>query len=145
MIGWGGGSLEVFFSTLVRGADTEGAGGANVALFRAVGPAELADIQATNMFRNLGSAEGKYFTTSAEGAAFYAKQAVKGFGDAPSKLASITGDQMSSKRWSALRGSLGYQRSFASIRARSLCLATSICAVCPRRHARLLAAGQADR
>ena len=50
-------------------------------LSRAVGPAELADIQATNALRNLGYAEGKYFTTSAEAAASYAKQAVKGFGD----------------------------------------------------------------
>ncbi|WP_302329488.1 DUF637 domain-containing protein, partial [Pseudomonas triclosanedens] len=52
-------------------------------LFRAVGPAELADINATNALRNLGSAEGKYFTTSAEEAAAYAKQAVKAFGDQP--------------------------------------------------------------
>jgi hypothetical protein len=55
----------------------------STALFRAVGPAELADIGATNSFRNLGSAEGKYFTTSAESAASYAKQAVSAFGDAP--------------------------------------------------------------
>ncbi|WP_323123602.1 RHS repeat-associated core domain-containing protein [Burkholderia alba] len=64
----------------------KGAGAATqetTALFRAVGPAELADIQATGVLRNLGSAEGKYFTTSAEQAASYAKQAVKGFGDQP--------------------------------------------------------------
>jgi filamentous hemagglutinin len=52
-------------------------------LYRAVGPAELADIQATGVLRNLGSAEGKYFTTSAAEAAAYAKQAVKGFSDPP--------------------------------------------------------------
>lgn len=52
-------------------------------LFRAVGPAELADINATNALRNLGSAEGKYFTTSAAEASAYAKQAVKAFGDQP--------------------------------------------------------------
>ena len=52
-------------------------------LYRAVGPAELADIKATGALRNLGSAEGKYFTTSGEAAASYAKQAVNGFGDAP--------------------------------------------------------------
>ena len=52
-----------------------------ISLFRAVGPAELADIFETGVFRNLGSAEGKYFTTSGESAASYAKQAVSGFGD----------------------------------------------------------------
>ncbi|MDD5276204.1 MAG: RHS repeat-associated core domain-containing protein, partial [Methylovulum sp.] len=57
-----------------------------VKLYRAVGPSELADIQATNIFRNLGSAEGKYFTTSEEAASSYAKQAVNGFGDPPYTL-----------------------------------------------------------
>jgi hypothetical protein len=52
-------------------------------LYRAVGPAELADIDATSALRNLGSAEGKYFTTSAADASSYAKQAVNGFGDPP--------------------------------------------------------------
>lgn len=52
-------------------------------LYRAVGPAELADIQANGILRNLGSAEGKYFTTSAEAASSYAKQAVSAFGDPP--------------------------------------------------------------
>ena len=52
-------------------------------LYRAVGPGELADINATNALRNLGSAEGKYFTTSALDASAYAKQAVKAFGDQP--------------------------------------------------------------
>ena len=62
-----------------------GAGGlkGTTSLFRAVGPDELADIYATNALRNLGSAEGKYFTTSAVEAAAYAKQAVKAFGDQP--------------------------------------------------------------
>lgn len=56
-------------------------------LFRAVGPAELADINALRVLRNLGSAEGKYFTTSAEAASsYYSKQAVKGFGDPPYTL-----------------------------------------------------------
>jgi RHS repeat-associated protein len=52
-------------------------------LYRAVGPAELADIQTTGVLRNLGSAEGKYFTTSSEAASSYAQQAVRGFGDPP--------------------------------------------------------------
>lgn len=64
-----------------RGADN--AVEASTTLYRAVGPDELADITATGAFRNLGSAEGKYFTTSAENASWYAKQAVAGFGDAP--------------------------------------------------------------
>jgi len=60
-----------------------GAGRGTTSLYRAVGPSELADIKAMGAFRNLGSAEGKYFTTSAEGAAAYAKQAVRSFGDQP--------------------------------------------------------------
>ena len=52
-------------------------------LFQAVGPAEFADIKATGALRNLGSAEGTYFTTSAAEASAYAKQAVKAFGDQP--------------------------------------------------------------
>ncbi len=55
-------------------------------LYRAVGPNELADIQSSGVLRNLGSAEGKYFSTYAEDAASYAKQAVNGFGDAPYTL-----------------------------------------------------------
>jgi len=55
-------------------------------LWRAVKPAELADIQSTGVFRNLGSAEGKYFSTTAEGAASYAKQAFYGFNDPPYTL-----------------------------------------------------------
>lgn len=52
-------------------------------LYRAVKPDELADILANNAFRNLGSAEGKYFTTTAAEAASYAKQAMAAFGDPP--------------------------------------------------------------
>ena len=62
------------------------AGNDGITLFRAVGPAELADIGTLSALRNLGSAEGKYFTTSAEAASYYAKQAVQGFGDAPYTL-----------------------------------------------------------
>lgn len=52
-------------------------------LYRAVGPDELADINKTGQVINKGSAEGKYFTNSAEQASSYAKQAVNAFGDAP--------------------------------------------------------------
>jgi hypothetical protein len=49
-----------------------------------VKPAELADIQATGGFRTLaGGVEGKYFTTSADAAASYARQAVRAFNDPP--------------------------------------------------------------
>lgn len=77
----GGGLLGVVGRALGFGGDAIVGAGETTSLYRAVGPAELADINATNAFRNLGSAEGKYFTTSAESAAAYAKQAVKGFGD----------------------------------------------------------------
>ena len=62
------------------------AGNGFTTVYRAVGPAELADIQTTGVFRNLGSAEGKYFTTSGEAASSYAKQAVNAFGDQPYTL-----------------------------------------------------------
>ncbi|WP_416391616.1 hypothetical protein NR756_02680 [Alloalcanivorax xenomutans] len=74
--------------TLIGGTRT-GAGAAVahgndlVDVFRAVGPDELADIQKTGAFNNIPGLEGKYFTTSAESAASYAKQAVNAFGDQP--------------------------------------------------------------
>ncbi len=46
-------------------------------------PDELSDIQNTGAFNNLGSAEGKYFTTSSASASAYARLAVNAFGDAP--------------------------------------------------------------
>ena len=52
-------------------------------LYRAVNPIELADIRKVDIFRNLGFAEGKYFTNSMEAASSYAKQAVKGSGHLP--------------------------------------------------------------
>ena len=53
-----------------------------VPLYRAVQPIELADIQESGRFvRGRSSIEGKYFTTTAQGAASYAKQAFYGFGD----------------------------------------------------------------
>ncbi|WP_078119551.1 RHS repeat-associated core domain-containing protein [Thiosocius teredinicola] len=53
----------------------------SITLYRAVGPAELLDIQATGQLINRGSAEGKYFTSSAAYASDYARQAVNSFGD----------------------------------------------------------------
>jgi len=46
-----------------------------------VKPEELIDIQETGAFINRGFAEGKYFSTTAEGASAYAKQAYYGFGE----------------------------------------------------------------
>ncbi|MBF0548611.1 MAG: RHS repeat-associated core domain-containing protein [Candidatus Riflebacteria bacterium] len=70
------------------GAETSilGSQGANTPLWRAVNPTELADIQKQGLFRNLGSAEGKYFSTTADGASSYAKQAYYGFKDPPYTL-----------------------------------------------------------
>ncbi|GKT26118.1 RHS repeat-associated core domain-containing protein [Acidovorax sp. SUPP3334] len=50
-------------------------------VFRAVVPAELNSIQKNGIFTNLSGFEGKYFTTSAQAASSYARQAVRGFGD----------------------------------------------------------------
>ena len=61
----------------------KGANDEVVDLYRAVMPDELANIQNTGKFINRGSAEGKYFTTSAEQASDYARQAVRAFGDPP--------------------------------------------------------------
>jgi hypothetical protein len=60
--------------------ETEFAGAANsggrTTLFRAVSPAELDDLQATKgILRNPPGIENKYFSETAEGAAYYAQQA----------------------------------------------------------------------
>lgn len=55
-------------------------------LYRAVKPEELVDLQETAAFINRGFAEGKYFSTTAEGASAYAKQAYYGCGDPPYTL-----------------------------------------------------------
>ncbi len=71
-----GSAFNVSKTASQRGNDT-------ITLYRAVKPDELIDIQKTGVFRNLGHAEGKYFTTSIESASSYAKQAVNGLGDPP--------------------------------------------------------------
>jgi len=55
-------------------------------LYRVVKPEKLGDILLYRRFRNLGSAEGKYFSMTVKGAASYAKQAYYGFGDPPYTL-----------------------------------------------------------
>jgi len=80
----GAGATIVLQSAAAPDPPAAGGGGRFVDLYRAVKPAELADIQATGSFRTLaGGVEGKYFTTSAEAAASYARQAVRAFGDPP--------------------------------------------------------------
>ena len=92
-LGAGSGALTCGLSQLVdivetigTEADARGGGEGLTTLWRAVNPAELADIEAIGVFRNLGAAEGKYFSTTAEGAASYAKQAFYGFKDPPYAL-----------------------------------------------------------
>lgn len=72
-------------AALAGGAAAVGAAAAKgtTTLYRAVGPAELANINKTGAFNNIAGIEGKYFTTSAADASAYAKQAVRAFGDAP--------------------------------------------------------------
>ena len=55
--------------------------GHHTTVYRAVRDEELKDIKKTGKFINRGSAEGKYFTNSAESASDYARKAVNGFGD----------------------------------------------------------------
>ncbi|UOB60234.1 filamentous hemagglutinin N-terminal domain-containing protein [Burkholderia pyrrocinia] len=75
--------LTIGDGVLAAGLGGAGSTGGTTTLYRAVGPAELADIQATGTIRNLGSATGKYFTTSDAAASSYAKQAVTAFKDPP--------------------------------------------------------------
>lgn len=56
----------------------------SIELFRAVRPEELNQILNTSTFQNIpGMAEGKYFSTTLEGAKQYAEMAEKVFGDPP--------------------------------------------------------------
>jgi RHS repeat-associated protein len=69
------------------GANTAGGGGEMVSLYRAVGDAELGVIRSTGRIpESLSGLEVKYFSATPEGAAAYARQAVRGFGDAPYTL-----------------------------------------------------------
>lgn len=64
-----------------------GGGGEMASLYRAVGDAELGVIRSTGRIpASLSGLEVKYFSATPEGAASYARQAVRGFGDAPYTL-----------------------------------------------------------
>jgi len=60
------------------------------ALYRMVTAAELDDIRQWGAFRNPFSVENKYFAITAEGAASYAQQAHKAFGDGPFTMIETT-------------------------------------------------------
>jgi len=75
------GGLVSIVGTAGLGSVLSSATSETTTLYRAVGPAELTDIQNTGILQNLGSAEGKYFTTSSSAASSYAQQAVNAFGD----------------------------------------------------------------
>uniref|UniRef100_A0A2G7SNP2 RHS repeat-associated core domain-containing protein n=1 Tax=Chryseobacterium sp. B5 TaxID=2050562 RepID=A0A2G7SNP2_9FLAO len=66
----------------------------NINIFRAVSPSELKNIQQTGSFNSLLGLQGKYFTTSPAAASFYAKQAVRGFGDHPYTIVGTKVDPM---------------------------------------------------
>jgi hypothetical protein len=72
-----------------------------ITLFRAVSAAELISIRSTGVFLNPIGIETKYFSTSLEGAQFYAAQAISRFGEGPftfvrtSIQSSLITDQMS--------------------------------------------------
>lgn len=75
-------------NALARGGSVStGSGGEMVSLYRAVGDAELGIIRSTGRIpESLSGLEVKYFSATPEGAASYARQAVRGFGDAPYTL-----------------------------------------------------------
>jgi RHS repeat-associated protein len=75
------------------GGAAEGGAVKFATLYRAVGLAELASISKTKTFSSIAGFEGKYFTTSAEGAASYSRQAVTAFGDAPYTIVSTRAPQ----------------------------------------------------
>jgi hypothetical protein len=68
-----------------EGSQIAGVASEMTPLFRAVGDAELGIIQSSGgrIPPSLYGMDVKYFSSTAEGAASYARQAVQGFGDAP--------------------------------------------------------------
>jgi hypothetical protein len=73
-------------TTLGLSSTTAAADDATIPLFRAVMQSELDDIVSQQAFRNPFGIEVKYFSTTAEGAASYARQAHRAFGDGPFTL-----------------------------------------------------------
>jgi RHS repeat-associated protein len=73
---------ETFLSSFGRKGATEVAEEGSTSLFRAVMDKELDDL-AEGAFRNPAGIEVKYFSETAEGAASYARQAHRAFGDGP--------------------------------------------------------------
>jgi RHS repeat-associated protein len=79
----GGVLADVGILALTAGGSAPTAAKSTISLFRAVGPAELAQIEKTGTFMNIAGNEVKYFSTTLEGAQSYAKQAARAFGDGP--------------------------------------------------------------
>jgi len=71
-----GAPLAVLGNWAVKAIVNEISGAGTTALYRAVADAEMESINATNAFSNPAGIEAKYFSTSADGAASYAKQTV---------------------------------------------------------------------
>ena len=63
---------------------------ATTALYRMVTVTELDDIRQSGAFQNPLGIENKYFALTAEGAASYAQQAHKAFGDGPFTMVETT-------------------------------------------------------
>jgi hypothetical protein len=75
-----GGAVEAAGTMVFRvGAEA----GGTTTLYRAVMPGEAADIAASGVLRNPNGIEVKYFSTTIDGAASYAQQASRAFGDGP--------------------------------------------------------------
>ena len=79
----GGVLADVGILALTAGGSVPTAAKSAMSLFRAVGPAELAQIEKTGNFMNIAGNEVKYFSTTLEGAQSYARQATRAFGDGP--------------------------------------------------------------
>ncbi|TKS57781.1 MAG: RHS repeat-associated core domain-containing protein [Nitrospira sp.] len=80
-----GAGSELTTLGLSGGANTFGRTG-TTPLFRAVMQGELDDIMSTQAFRNPAELEVKYFSETANGAASYARQSSRAFGDGPFTL-----------------------------------------------------------
>lgn len=87
---WGSSGMMAALPTpkmqLTRPTLLSGGGEATTQLYRTVMQTELDDIASRGAFRNPAGIEVKYFSTSPEGAASYARQAARGFGDGPFTL-----------------------------------------------------------
>lgn len=80
------GGTDAEITTIGLSTTTTATESTTVPLFRAVMQSEMDDIVSQQAFRNPFGIEVKYFSTTAEGAASYASQAYRAFGDGPFTL-----------------------------------------------------------